>query len=587
MEKENNKKKINPKLIILVVFGVIIFFSLGTTVAYFAWNSTSAGKDATLTISSVNKSNTVCRKISDDNHDLFPVATKEEGRVVRINTKQTLSEYAYVTWTLTVDSIDNALKDATFKYELVNSTTGVSYGSGNFSGKSAGDTITLSNNTENLEYDQNYTFTLYIWIDGTMGDNPFAMTEKAYSFSLVCNVTGEGTNKVQDPASDNPNAAEYITNLYLDNKDGTVGYGGVSLAVASEEGLINDRYGINAQAGSGGASNDEDFGNIRYYGEDPPNYVWLGDYYTSDMTFARGLGDYGGDLESCMQYEESSVYCQVDLKVHSGEKKLWRIIGIFDGRLKLISEVPISTQHLSWDTSANATGGNSGYGINQWGPSGSYEGADLMRLLNPGYSGTNGSLYWNKTSGTVYTGRSNATTSGISFANTGLTANEKSMIDTATWYLGASNTNGNYAYQQYQQEKQGTTLGKICSSGTHCNDTVTRTSTWNGKVGLMYPSDLGYAGDLNYCGGYTLSNYYNDDCATTNWLALGIWEWTISPHAYSSYAYDVFYVDYGGGLYDISASHDGCVRPAVYLKSGVTISEGSGSQSDPYVLELE
>ena len=585
MEKENNKKKINPKLIILVVFGVIIFFTLGVTAAYFAWNSTSEGKDATVTISSVNKSNSKCQKISDNNPDLFPVATREEGRVVRINTKQTLSEYAYVTWTLTLTSIDSGLIHATFKYELVNSTTGVSYGSGNFSGKAAGDTITLSNNTENLEYDQNYTFILYIWIDGTIGDNPFTMADKDYSFNLVCNVTGEGTNKVQDPASDNPNAAEYITNLYLDNKDDTVDYGGVSLAVASEEGLINERYGMNAQAGWGGTSSDEDFGNIRYYGEDPANYVWLGDYYTSDMTFERGVSDYG-DVESCMQDEESSVYCQEDLEVHSGEKKLWRIIGVFDGRLKLISDVPISTQGLSWDTSANATGGNSGWGINQWGESGSYEGADLMRLLNPGYSGTNGSLYWNKTSGTVYTGARNTTTSGISFANTGLTANEKSMIDTATWYLGASNDDF-YAYQQYQQERQSTTLGKICSSGTYCNDTVTRTYSWTGKVGLMYPSDYGYAGDLAYCGGYTLGNYYNDECASTNWLALGIWEWTISPRAHSSDANYVFYVDYNGRLRSNNAAYDSRVRPAVYLKSGVTISEGDGTESNPYVLEIE
>ena len=54
-----------------------------------------------------------------------------------------------------------------------------------------------------------------------------------------------------------------------------------------------------------------------------------------------------------------------------------------------------------------------------------------MRLLNPGFEGesVNNSLYWNKTSsGTVYIGRSNATTSNVSFANTGLTANERNMV---------------------------------------------------------------------------------------------------------------------------------------------------------------
>ena len=39
----------------------------------------------------------------------------------------------------------------------------------------------------------------------------------------------------------------------------------------------------------------------------------------------------------------------------------------------------------SWDSSDSST--NSGDGINQWGPSGSYEGADLMRELNTDYLG--------------------------------------------------------------------------------------------------------------------------------------------------------------------------------------------------------
>ena len=64
-------------------------------------------------------------------------------------------------------------------------------------------------------------------------------------------------------------------------------------------------------------------------------------------------------------------------------------------RLKIIREESIGD--YSWDTSESSSI-NSGYGINQWGESGSYNGADLMRLLNPGYESEsiNNSLYWNR-----------------------------------------------------------------------------------------------------------------------------------------------------------------------------------------------
>ena len=105
--------------------------------------------------------------------------------------------------------------------------------------------------------------------------------------------------------------------------------------------------------------------------------------------------------------------------------QIWRIIGVFDGRLKIIED-PIGD--YSWDSSGVDV--NNGYGVNQWGPNNNgYTGADLMKLLNPGYEsnkdlkcnatysdttcGTNSSsdyttslvnnsLWWNASSGTCY-----------------------------------------------------------------------------------------------------------------------------------------------------------------------------------------
>ena len=196
MEKKELKKTL---FIILGVLLLGVLTVLGTY-AYFTWSSTSENKDATIEVSSVNVLGQ-CNKIDDNQKLLWPVSNRNNGRIVNIDVKQTLSEYAYINWTLTIDSINTletdttGLKHQSFKYELVNTTTGVSYGSGNFENKDVGDTITFSNNMENLAYDTNYAFTLYLWIDGTMGRNPSDMTNQTYQFSLVCDITGEASDK--------------------------------------------------------------------------------------------------------------------------------------------------------------------------------------------------------------------------------------------------------------------------------------------------------------------------------------------------------------------------------------------------------
>ena len=83
-----------------------------------------------------------------------------------------MAEKAYITWSLVVNEI-NGLQDESFFYELVNNTTGESYGSGDFSDVVSGDTIIFEHDTEVLGYNMDYTFTLYLWIDGKNFDNNY------------------------------------------------------------------------------------------------------------------------------------------------------------------------------------------------------------------------------------------------------------------------------------------------------------------------------------------------------------------------------------------------------------------------------
>ncbi|MBR1679443.1 MAG: hypothetical protein IJ704_02245, partial [Bacilli bacterium] len=302
----------------------------------------------------------------------------------------------------------------------------------------------------------------------------------------------------------------------------------------------------------------------------------------------------------------------------NGEEAGWRIIGVFDNQIKLIRNESIGD--YSWDTSASSV--NNGYGINQWGDSEEYTGADLMKLLNPGYDNNmdslynncrydsstrsticdlesesslvNNSLYWNRGAGNCYNNEKNAYTT-CDFSSTGLTESAKTMIDKHTWNIG-SNDGTTYTYNNikanpfYQLERSNNN-GKICTSGKYCNDSVNRTTTWEGYVGLMSPSDYGYAvgGEVreNCLSNTNLYNYNTNNCNSNDWLyKTSTFQWTMSPRADSSYACSLFSVYSDGYVYVGSANNEFSVQPALFLIPSISIS-GDGTPSDPFTLSAE
>ena len=132
--------------------------------------------------------------------------------------------------------------------------------------------------------------------------------------------------------------------------------------------------------------------------------------------------------------------------------------------------------------------------------------------------------------------------------------------------------------------------GKICSSESWCNDTITRITFWTGKVGLIYPSDYGYAtsggstSNRTSCLAIELYNWGDaGDCKNNDWLYnSNAWQQTISPSAHSWYASYVFGVDANGAVEDGSAYPYCFIRPSVYLKSNVLILSGEGTLENPY-----
>lgn len=67
---------------------------------------------------------------------------------------------------------------------------------------------------------------------------------------------------------------------------------------------------------------------------------------------------------------------------------------------------------------------------------------------------------------------------------------------------------------------------------------------------------------------------------TNNWLNYNAKWWTIS-----AYFSDVWYIDSSGSIYRTSVSKEQAIRPTLYLSSEVKIIGGTGTQSDPYIVE--
>ncbi len=308
---------------------------------------------------------------------------------------------------------------------------------------------------------------------------------------------------------------------------------------------------------------EDDYNNIRYIGKNPSNYIY---FNCKDSTTQNA--------ENC---------------------ETWRIIGLMDGikttsgrterLLKIIRNDGLGT--YSWDSSNSNV--NNGYGVNEWSQ------ADIKTVLNGDY--------FNGVAGAdiCYDDDGERTKNCPEWTQVGLKQSARDMIEEVIWNTGTAPVtestweNINSSILLYMWERSDNT-GMQCSTSYRCNDEVERTTTWEGKVGLMYPSDYGYATDGGgdqvkriQCLYTPASMFYSigGNCYQNNWLFNSkINQWTMTPAPNSSYASEVFCINIGGGLTNCTASRIQTVRPVVYLKSSVKIIGGTGEEGSPFELKL-
>ena len=255
----------------------------------------------------------------------------------------------------------------------------------------------------------------------------------------------------------------------------------------------------------------------------------------------------------------------------------WRIIGVFNnittidekGNTKKESLVKIvrndSLGEYSWDSSEEAV--NEGMGINEWSQ------ADLMTELNTDYinpSPTSSTTLW-------YDGLNNAKNGTYKYENN-IKSDFIDKIAKVRWNLGGVKYEES-ALNSYIQERSTTLISTP-------DDNVPRTNTWDGKVALIYSSDLGYASTNEACRNNMLSstnNVYN--CKNDNWL-ISTDYWTLSHliHKYRNDVSEVFHVAGVGAVGVNQAFFSYSVFPAVFLKSDVVIAGGNGEEGSPYLI---
>ena len=261
--------------------------------------------------------------------------------------------------------------------------------------------------------------------------------------------------------------------------------------------------------------------------------VTLAEYVISQYTGTdgeNGLYYHDADLVNGVQ-DNSYRYAGVSANVNnyvcfgddcSNEDNLYRIIGVFDGQVKLIKAT--SYGDYAWDAD----------NVNTWDASTK---PDIYITLNDTYYNSLGTTWQNK-------------------------------IADATWKVGgfpntyiSDSLKANYDYE-------------VGANQTGYEETM--------KIGLMYVSDYVYASSSNNWTA-TLFDYGESTDPNEGWLYLGSNEWTISRlSSFSDYAWYVNSDGYLDNGYSVHFAY--AVRPSFYLSSSVNYVSGSGTSADPIVI---
>ena len=275
-------------------------------------------------------------------------------------------------------------------------------------------------------------------------------------------------------------------------------------------------------------------GNIRYYGKEPDNYVYF----------------------NCDKYPSET--CEV-----------WRIVGVFDGKVKLVKNNSLGS--LSYDFNYNDDLSSKTYN-NNW------HSSSIKNLLNGAYLNNEDTIYYN------YDYKNDIISQVALNFKTDHTGIKENTIDyisnfkynAGNWYY---NDKFMYADEIYNYEK-----------GFGVYDGLYYNTTWIGKIAFANTSDYMYSADFTKC---TLSFYEYDNtiCSVENWmtpvLAVDFAGWSLNGVTNRDTSMFVFY-QVTGGYATARVTSIIPVVPVLHLKEDIkVIADGDGSVVNPYKLLID
>jgi len=372
-------------------------------------------------------------------------------------------------------------------------------------------------------------------------------------------------------SSDNENSSYYLyTNQYYwSGSPFNFNSSGASVFIVYSSGYL---YGYSVDIASGARPVISLSSKAKLLGSGTYNdvYTVVGDDSTEDTpsgnSFDTVFAKNNSDIfdENGLRYEgaDPNNYICLDNKTSgacSNNSLLFRIIGLFDEDTSTDGTTSSGTKKLLKVIDTNNYGGTDGKKWNSAGTN-NWSNASLKTELN----------------GTYLT-----TLLGTSNVNSKLS----SGVANAKWHLGgASPSNYNTTAEGiYTQERDTSAIYGGNPSSIYA------------QVGLMYPSDYGYATvggtttNRAGCRAKAVNAYDTADCKNNDWLftSQGSFvddgEWLLSP--YSSYSYLAAYLGSSGYVYhDLHVGGLFAVRPSFYLDSSVLkiVGTGDGTKDNAY-----
>ena len=243
-------------------------------------------------------------------------------------------------------------------------------------------------------------------------------------------------------------------------------------------------------------------------------------YHTSSLANSAGDNSYryaGANPNNYVCFGSDAATCP------SGN--LYRIIGVFNGQVKLIKSTSYGN-HV-WD-------GTSSIYSNIWNSSTK---PDIYTTLNNTYLNSLGNTW-------------------------------SSKIETHSYEVGGISWSSSYTAKEYYDVEVGSSQSGYAESM---------------KIGLMYVSDYGFAASPDY---WETRLWYYSNATGDNWLySGGEMEWAISRNSIGTYY--AFSVTSSGRINDSDYVYNSsAIRPVFYLNSNVQYSDGDGTQENPIRIEI-